>query len=326
MALQDDPLGGKSGLVLTLSGDGTTGLAHIDVLETLAEHGIPVRAVVGSSIGAEIGAFMASGMPLAELVELATAFNWKQTLQLFMPDLPTGGFVSGKKIMDYLNTELGVFNIESLPMGFAAITTDLDTGELVVLDRGSLVDAVRASISLPELIAPHHIGDRWLVDGSVLNPVPFDVARDRFGGPVLAVAVYSAVRGRVRQPAALLPPQSRQLPLRLKQLLRQPWMARARGLEEWLQAQLDNHRKTQDKKQWWTARRVLDQVLAITQAEIVRLRSAANPPDLMLVPDVGGIGALEFFRGKEAIAAGRTAAEEKIGEIRGLLAGQDLPA
>ena len=326
MALQDDPLGGKSGLVLALSGGGAAGLAHIGVLETLAEHGIPVRAVVGSSIGAEIGAFMASGMPLAELVELATAFNWKQTLQLFMPDLPTGGFVSGKKIMDYLNTELGVFNIESLPMGFAAITTDLDTGELVVLDRGSLVDAVRASISLPGLIAPHHIGDRWLVDGSVLNPVPFDVARDRFGGPVLAVAVYSAVRGRVRQPAALLPPQSRQLPLRLKQLLRQPWMARARGLEEWLQAQLDNHRKTQDKKQWWTARRVLDQVLAITQAEIVRLRSAANPPDLMLVPDVGGIGALEFFRGKEAIAAGRTAAEEKIGEIRGLLAGQDLPA
>ena len=316
MQPQDNLSHGKSGIVLALSGGGAAGLAHIGVMQTLAENAIPVRAIVGTSIGAEIGAFTASGMPITELVSLATDFDWKQTLQLFMPDLPTGGLVSGRKIMDFLNTKLGAYDIEDLPMGYAAVTADLETGEQVIVDRGGLVDAVRASISIPGLIAPHRIGSRWLVDGSVLNPVPFDVARERFGGPVVAVAVHSALRQqtkRVRQP------KSEQLPVRLRQLLRQPWMARTQGLEEWLEAQLENYRKTQDSKPWWTARRVLDQVMAITQAEMVRLRSARNPPDLMLVPDVGRIGTVEFYRGKEAIAAGRAAAREKLAEIKSLI-------
>jgi NTE family protein len=307
---------GKSGLVLALSGGGAAGLAHIGVIQALAENAISVRAVVGTSIGAEIGAFTASGMPIDELVKLATAFDWKQTLQLFMPDLPTGGLVSGKKIMDFLNTKLGAHTIENLPMGYAAVTADLETGEQIVIDDGALVEAVRASISLPGIIAPHRIGHRWLVDGSVLNPVPFDVARERFGGPVVAVAVHAAVRKPIRR---VRPAQSNKLPVRVRQLLRQPWMARANGLEEWLETQLENYQKAQDKKQWWTARRVLDQVMAITQAEMVRLRGSVSPPDLMLVPDVGGIGALEFYRGKEAIAAGRAAARDKLDEIKGLV-------
>ena len=103
-------------------------------------------------------------------------------------------------------------------------------------------------------------------------------------------------------------------------------MARTQGLEEWLEAQLENYRKTRDSKPWWTARRVLDQVMAITQAEMVRLRSVRNPPDLMLAPDVGGIVTLEFYRGKEAIAAGRAAAREKLAEIKSLIeAGNNPP-
>lgn len=322
MQPRDNLSHGQHSLVLALGGGAAAGLAHIGVIEVLAENAIPVRAVVGVSVGAEIGAFTASGMPIAELVDLATAFDWKQTLQLFMPDLPTGGLVSGRKIMDFLNAKLGAHNIEDLRMGYAAVTADLETGEQVVLDRDGLVDAVRASISLPGLIAPHRIGNRWLVDGSVLNPVPFDVARERFGGPVLAVAVHSAVRqqaSRVRQP------KSRQLPTRVRQLLRQPWMVRTQGIEEWLEAQLENYRKARSSKPSWTTRRVLDQVIAITQAEMVRMRTASNPPDLMLAPDVSYIGALEFYRGKEAIAAGRAAAREKLANIKALVETQNNP-
>lgn len=301
--------------MLALSGGGAAGIAHIGVLQILEENAIPVRAMVGTSIGAEIGAFTASGMPINELASLATAFNWKQTLQLFMPDLPTGGLVSGRKIMDFLNTKLGVRNIEDLPMGYAVVTTDLETGEQVVLDSGGLVDAVRASISIPGLIAPHRIGQRWLVDGSVLNPVPFDVARERFGGPVIAVAVHSAARALARRSRQSSP---RQLPARVRQLLRQPWMVRTQGLEAWLESQLENHQKARGEETRWTTRRVLDQVVDITQAEIVRLHRAMDPPDIMLVPDVSRIGPLEFYRGKEAIAAGRTAAQEKLADIKAL--------
>lgn len=316
MQSRGDHSNNASGLVLALSGGGAAGLAHVGVLQVLAENSIPVRAVAGTSIGAEIGAFLASGMPMDELERLATVMDWKQTLQLFMPDLPTGGLVSGRKIIDYLNKELGTHRIENLAMGFAAVTTDLETGEQVVIDRGGLVDAVRASISFPGIIAPYRIDRRWLVDGGVVNPVPFDVARDRFGGPVLAVGVHAAVRKRARRES---PVRSGQWRASVRQLLRQPWMKRAGALQAWLEAQLENYPKPRGVESPWTARRVLDRIMGFTQAEIVRLRASANPPDLMLEPDVGDIGVLEFYRGREAIAAGRQAAQDRLEEIKGLL-------
>ena len=288
----------NAGLVLALSGGGAAGIAHIGVLQVLEENAIPVRAVAGTSIGAEIGAFFASGMAITELADLATAFDWKQTLQLFMPDLPTGGLVSGRKIMDFLNSRLGTHRIEELAIGYAAVAADLETGEQVVLDRDGLVD------------------------GGVLNPVPFDVARERFGGPVLAVAVHGAAREVARRK---LPPRSRQWPQHVRQLLRQPWMMRAKGLESWLEVQLEKYQKRSGAKSAWTARRVLDQVMILTQAEMVRLRATTHPPDLMLLPAVGSIGRLEFYRGREAIAAGRAAAREKLAEIRDLLATEKNP-
>ena len=105
------------GIVLALGGGGAAGLAHIGVLQVLNEARIPVRAVVGSSIGAEIGAFLAIGMPIDELAAMATAFDWKKTLQLFLPDLPTGGLISGVRIVDFLNSWIGKQQIEELGMG-----------------------------------------------------------------------------------------------------------------------------------------------------------------------------------------------------------------
>ena len=306
----------RAGLVLALSGGGAAGLAHIGVLQVLAENRVPVRAVVGTSIGAEIGAFYAAGMSLDELAQVATTFDWKQTLALFFPDLPTGGLVSGSRIVEFLRERLGSHRIEDLSTAYAAIAADLDTGEQVVIDRGDLVEAVRASVSIPGLIAPYQLDGRALVDGGVLNPVPFDVARQRFGGPVLAVAVHAAVRAR-----AMVPPVSnkRQWVARAHQLLDQPWIRRAPGLRDWLRVQLDALRAHPAKDSVWTTRHVLDRVLGIAQAEIVRLRAVQHPPDLLLFPAVNGVGLLEFYRAKEAIAAGRRVAEEKLGEIEQLL-------
>lgn len=116
---------GAPGIVLALGGGGAAGLAHIGVLQVLAEENIPVRAVAGTSIGAEIGAFVASGMSIADLTAVATAFDWKQTLQLFFPDLPTGGLISGIRITDFLNGWIGRQQIEDLAIGYLAVATDL---------------------------------------------------------------------------------------------------------------------------------------------------------------------------------------------------------
>ena len=300
------------GVVLALGGGGAKGLAHIGVLQVLEEEGIPVRAVVGTSVGAEVGAFLAIGMPMSELVSLATSFDWKRTLQLFLPDLSTGGgFASGKNIMQFLSSGLGQGRvIEELSIGFAAVATDLETGKQVVLDRGSLIDAVRASISMPALLVPHAIGGRLLVDGSVVNPVPFDVAHSHFGGPVLAVAVNAG--------ALTFTPQEWQAPAspmwraRGRQLLARLWC-------RWLRGRVNDDQQHNNKPVKWSTHRVLDRAMDITAAQLIHLRLQLHAPDLMLAPDVRRIGTLEFYRGKEAIAAGRAVATAWLPEIRELL-------
>ncbi len=306
-------------VVLALGGGGARGLAHIGVLEVLADHGVRVRAVAGTSVGAEIGAFLANGMPVAEMAALATSFDWKQTLQLFLPDLPSGGLVSGKKVMGFLNRTIGDRLIEHLSLGYVALAVDLETGEQTIFDRGPLVDAVRASISLPAVFAPHRFDGRYYVDGGVVNPVPFDVARERFGGPVLAVAVHAGARGFQRPDIV---PERRHAWIRnFRQILQQPWVGRADGLRQWLEEQIESYDAGEPDPPAWRARRVLDQVLAISQAQNVRLRQALSAPDVMLTPDVGGIDALEFYRGEEALAAGRAAAESALPQIMACLAG-----
>lgn len=305
------PVRVRKGVVLALGGGGARGLAHIGVLEALAEHGVPVKAVVGTSIGAEIGAFLAAGMPVAEMREVATGFDWRLTLQLFFPDLSDGGLVSGKRILSWLEEKLGHVAIEELAVPFAAVATDLEKGEEVVLDRGSLVQAVRASVSLPGTLAPLRIDGRVLVDGGVVNQVPADVARRLFGGPVVAVAVHAASQSWSR-------PRRRVGPWldRLHQLLDEAWMGRAHHLREELEAE----RAGEEDLAAWSARLVLQRSALISQAELVRLRLAASPPELLLVPDVRDIGILEFYRAGEALEAGRAAVRDHLAEIERLAA------
>lgn len=306
----------RSGIVLALGGGGAAGLAHIGVLQTLVENDIPVRAIAGTSVGAEIGAFYATGMPLEELTAVATGFDWKQTLRLFLPDSTNGGLVSGMNITDFLRRRLARRRVEDLPIRYVAVAADLDTGEEVVIDRGDLVRAVRASVSVPGLIAPLRLAGRTLVDGGVLNPLPFDVARRCFGGPVVAVATHAGARG-MPTPASV--PQARRWLDSARQLLDQPWVARLPAFQAWLRARVENRGTAPEAKAEWSARRVLDRALDMGQAEIVRLRSAREPPDLLLTPAVGDVGMLEFYRAHEAIAAGRRAAEEKLPELRKLV-------
>jgi NTE family protein len=259
-------------------------------------------------------------MAVQDLAALSTAIDWKQSLQLFLPDLPTGGLISGVNIVEFLKGRLGARRIEELAIGYVAVAADLVRGEQVVLDEGDLVEAVRASISVPGVLAPVQIGDRWLVDGGVVNPVPFDVARVRFGGPVLAVAVHGGARRRAPSEGEL-PVSSPQWPEHMQQLLEQPWMAGIPALRDWLRTQVENARARPPRtRPYWVARRVLDRVLDVAESEIVRLRAELYPPDLVLAPAVSDISMLEFYRAREAIEAGRRAAEEQIGAIGALLA------
>jgi len=301
----------KEGIVLALGGGGARGLSHIGIIDVLAREGIPIRAVTGSSIGAEIGAFLAAGTNIDEVIRLGSEMDWISTFRLFTPDFADAGISTGKGIHKYLEPYLGGLKIEQLEMAYAAVATDLVTGEEIVLDADDLLQVVRASISFPGLLSPVRYGNRLLVDGAVVNPVPFDVARRLFGGPVIAVDVQ--LSGRL---AETRPP--REWEHKLEELLQSPILEKTPQLSAWLEGfrrMRLNHEAFADLG----ISSVLNRSQIVSSWALVRLREQLCPPDVMLRPDVNEIGLLEFYRGKDAIEAGRKAVEAALPDIQRLL-------
>lgn len=302
------------GIVLALGGGGARGLSHIGVIEVLHREGIPIRAVTGSSIGAEIGAFLAAGTGVEEMIRLGSGMDWISTLRLFTPDFAEAGISTGKGIHEYLEPYLGGLKIEKLAMGYAALAADLVTSEEVVLDSGDLLQVVRASISFPGLLSPVRYGRRLLVDGGVVNPVPFDAARKRFGGPVLAVDVQiSSSLAETRESPR------REWEQKLEELLESQVLEKAPQLVAWFKGFRRMRRGQEAAFADLGISSVLTRSQIVSARALTRLREQLCPPDMMLRPKVDEIGLLEFYHGKESIAAGRKAAEEALPDIRRLL-------
>ncbi len=301
------------GIALALGGGGARGLAHVGVLAALEAADIPVRGIAGTSIGAEVGAFVAAGVSMQELKRIVFEMDWLDVMRMFVPDFREGALTDGEQVENFLRPWLGGRRIEDGRVGLAVVASDLATGEEVVFDRGDLLQAVRASIAFPGLIAPVRLENRLLTDGGVVNPVPFDVARARFGGPVVAVYVH---------------PRPGQAPLAhrheaslLREALAAPWLARwpaARGWAEALvrAAERFSGRQEQDDGGEIGILEVLLRAQMISEHMLVRLRERTAPPDVVVEPAIGDIGLLEFHRGREAFDAGFAAATAKIAEIR----------
>ncbi len=299
------------GLVLALGGGGARGLAHIGVIEVLVREKIPIRAIVGTSIGAEIGAFFAAGISSKEMRELACRMDWISTMRLFTPDFSDLGVSTGKGIREYLTPYMANKKIEKLSTAFAAIATDLSTGEQIVIRRGNLLDAVRASISYPGLLTPFRKGGRTLIDGGMVNPVPFDSARTLFGGPVLAVQVHP----KVELHAAHREKEAPEWDNRLKELLADAWPNMPPHLIKWFQGFKRKRHFPFHKESSLGISSIMNQSQLITQDMIMRLRMHILPPDLLLKPDISEIGSLEFYRAEDAIIAGKAATEAQLETI-----------
>ena len=193
---------------LVLAGGGARGLAHIGVIKYLEEQGIRVDAIAGTSMGAIVGAMYASGLDAAEMEQIATTLDWKYAFDDTTPReqlsfrrkqedydflvrakmrfkdgklrLPMGA-IDGQHLNMVLHDIVGhvsrVRDFDELPIPFRAVATDIASGEPVVLARGDLAVAMRASMSIPGIFSPVDIGGKLLVDGGISNNVPVDVAQ-----------------------------------------------------------------------------------------------------------------------------------------------------
>ena len=191
---------------IALSGGAARGLAHIGVLKVLEQAGIPVDVIAGTSMGSVVGGLYAVGYSAAQLDTIVRDQNWFRLLTdpVDRRDLPIdrkaaadhllltlpiyrGGIqlpksvVPGQRIWELLTrltwSAHGIHDFRRLPIPFAAVATDLETGQAVVLDRGFLPDAIRASMALPSVFAPVELGGVVLIDGGVVRNLPAHDAR-----------------------------------------------------------------------------------------------------------------------------------------------------
>jgi len=185
---------------LALGSGAARGLAHIGVLAVLEREGIPIDLIAGTSAGAAIGAIYARSQDTSRMKELALGFGLKKLAPLVDPSLPKSGFIKGRKIEDLLASFIGGdIRFKDLKIPFACVATDVETGEEVVIDRGSVPEAVRASISVPVVFTVVKKGRRYLVDGGLVNPVPVSLARRMGADFVIAVNVIPDVVERAHR-------------------------------------------------------------------------------------------------------------------------------
>ncbi len=178
-------------IALALGGGAARGFAHVGVIKGLEARGIHPDIIVGTSAGAIVGALYAGGYNGIELNRLALNMD-----EAVLSDwaLPSRGLFKGESLQNYVNHALKDRPIEKLEHKFAATATDLQTGELVVFERGNTGQAVRASASVPGVFEPVRIGRAEYVDGGLVSPVPVRVAR-RLGADVVIAVDISARPG-----------------------------------------------------------------------------------------------------------------------------------
>jgi NTE family protein len=174
---------------LALSGGAARGFAHIGVLKVLIENDIPIDMVAGTSAGSIVGAALASGMSIDDMLKMSSEIRWGDVGR---PSLSPMGLLSSVPMARYLARHLPVDRFEDLKIPFAAIACDPMTGDEVVLkDKGDLIHAVRASCAVPGIFVPPKDGGRLLVDGGAVKPLPCDTVRDLGADVVIAVDVLA---------------------------------------------------------------------------------------------------------------------------------------
>lgn len=181
-------------IALVLGGGAARGFAHIGVIRVLEQEKIPIHRIVGTSVGSLIGAIYAADQNSFELEWTAFALEKEHLFDFGVFNAFTGmGPVKGDRLEEFVRSKVPVVNIEQLKIPFAAVATDLNRGTRVVLDKGSVAKAVRASSAIPGVFNPVEHNGKVLVDGGVVDNIPIAVAREQGADIVIAVDISENV-------------------------------------------------------------------------------------------------------------------------------------
>jgi len=192
---------GRKRVGLALGGGVARGMAHIGVLSVLEEAHIPIDTVAGTSIGSMIGAAYCAGIEIPQLLKVAAETGW---WQLGSPTWPRHGLLSFEKMESWITNMIGDVDIRDFPIPFAAVATDIETGERVILREGPVGKVIRASCSVPGFITPVEYQGRLLCDGGISDNLPDYAARSLGANYVIGVDVFAPAFRSFLGPAGAL--------------------------------------------------------------------------------------------------------------------------
>jgi len=172
---------------LALGSGGPKGLSHIGIIKVLEKNNIPIDFIAGVSIGSVVGGFYAYTKNIEKIEEIALSNNWRHTLSLFFDPSLSQGLINGRKIKIFIENIIGKIHFKDLKIPFSVVTTDIKTGKAVIMDKGEVATAIRASSSIPLIFKPVKLGNSLLVDGGLSIPVPAGVVRGMGADIVIAV-------------------------------------------------------------------------------------------------------------------------------------------
>lgn len=295
---------------LVLGSGGARGLAHIGVIECLNARGYEIRAIAGTSMGALIGGIYAAG-ELLTYTRWVSALSKADVVRLLDFSFSSSGLVKGDRIIGVLKELIGDRKIEDLPIAFTAVATDVREQKEVWLNRGSLFDAIRASMAIPAFFTPFPYHGRLLLDGGLVNPVPI--------GPTLeiqtdlTVAVMTGARARPELDAAPAPESAPAQEVRSNHLA-----GYSRRIAEVIERLPWRPEEAEPAEAGVEEMGLFDIIVRSTetmQNTIARLKMAAYSPDVVVKIPRNACGFLEFYRAQEMIELGRRQVERVLNDL-----------
>jgi len=304
-------------VALALGSGGARGYAHIGVINELRSRGYDVVGITGSSMGALVGGVYAAGS-LDEFTEWAQTLTQRAMLRLLDPSISAAGVLRAGKILDAVRDMLGDATIENLPIPFTAVATDLIAGKSVWLQRGPVDSAIRASIAIPGIVAPHVLDGRLLADGGILDPLPMAPIAAVNADLTIAVSLSGTDTDlRAEDASGLETTATRE---RLNRLLRstsalletptaRSVLGRFGTVAETYSApedyDADGYEADDAPMPKLGSFAVMNRTIEIAQAALARHQLAAYPPDLLIEIPRTTCRSLDFHRADEVIAVGR---------------------
>lgn len=285
----------KKSVSLALSSGGARGIAHIGVIEELERQGYEIKSIAGTSMGSLVGGIYASGN-LKVYRDWMCTLDKKAIFNLVDFTFSTEGLFKGEKIINELKKMVPDVNIEDLPIYFTAIATDIKNREEVVFEKGSLYEAIRASISIPTVFTPSKLDEMILIDGGILNPLPIN--RIKGGKPDLLIAVD------VNAPSAKKPIAS-QKSSEKKESSFFPFNRKKGPLLS----------STTDKGEQLNYYTLLAQSAILMVQQISTMTVKMYPPDILISISSDSCGPFQFYDAEKIIKAGRIATQKALIEF-----------